>query len=296
MRSRPLENPEVLDFRFTVLLCGAASVLSFRFLTGNDLSVLLLNYEYWPQEPWRLLTANLLHGSWLHLAFNLYWLWKLGSIVEPIFDLAATAVIMVLLGMISMGAEWAFLAGGIGLSGIVYGLWGLLWALDRYNPNYAGVMDERTTTLFVVWFFICIAATAAGTMAIANIAHGAGALAGATLGLCFAFQPERRTLGRVLFLALLVFTAWAATLGRPLLNHSSQRAWELGHDGYEARVASENEQALEYLLESIERDPTDPYVWNNLSVAYSRLGQWMKAEEASARARQLGLVPDPEDD
>jgi hypothetical protein len=117
---------------------AAAAGLSIKRLQGQDLSFLILDYQAWPDEPWRLFTACLLHVNYLHLAFNLLWTLRFGYVLEPIFGSLAMAGIFVLLGMGSMAAEWAFLQGGIGLSGIGYGLFGLTWALDRYHPSFAG--------------------------------------------------------------------------------------------------------------------------------------------------------------
>jgi hypothetical protein len=54
MRSRPVEQPDSLDYRLTVLVCVAAVGLSVKYLTGKDLSALTISYETWPREPWRL--------------------------------------------------------------------------------------------------------------------------------------------------------------------------------------------------------------------------------------------------
>ena len=120
MRDRPVERPDLLDARATITLVIAALVISVRRFQGFELDVLLLAYEAWPREPWRLFTSCLLHGGWLHLAFNLYWILRFGSILEPVFGALTRAILFLFLGTSSMAAEWAFARGGIGLSGIAY--------------------------------------------------------------------------------------------------------------------------------------------------------------------------------
>jgi len=292
MKERPVENVDFLGFRVTILVAVAAVGLTIKFLTGRDMSALMINYEAWPEEPWRLLTACLLHGSWLHLAFNVYWTFRFGAIVEPIFGIAATLGIYILFGATSMGAEWAFLGKPIGLSGVVYGLFGLLWALDRYHPNYAGVMNQGTTQLFVVWFFFCIVATYTGMLSIANIAHGVGAVVGGLLGLSFAFREDRRRIGRFTLPVLVITIAMLSTIGRPYVNLSPYRAFELFDDSLEALKAGDYEGAAAILEEAVSRNPEFGTAWHNLGVAYQRLGRPIDAARAFSRADELGYEPE----
>src|SRR5687767_2713344 len=111
----------------------------------------------------------------LHLAFNLYWLWVLGTLVEQSFGHVRTALLLVFLAAASGAADFALAEGGVGLSGVGYGLFGMLWVLSRRDPRFAGAVDSGTVALFVTWFFLCIVGTYFGTMNVGNVAHGAGA-------------------------------------------------------------------------------------------------------------------------
>jgi GlpG protein len=47
-------------------------------------------------ELWRLFTSVLLHGSILHLVFNIYWFWVFGTSIEKVFGHAKTAALILL--------------------------------------------------------------------------------------------------------------------------------------------------------------------------------------------------------
>ena len=47
---------------------------------------------YFANEYWRLLTVALVHGSLIHLLFNMYALWIIGPIVKPPAMLASTSI------------------------------------------------------------------------------------------------------------------------------------------------------------------------------------------------------------
>ena len=105
-------------------------------------------------EPWRLVSSMLPHGSLFHLAFNLYWVWLFGTLLEERLGSVAAAGIVALTAAGSAAAEYALFYGGIGLSGVVYGLFGLLQVLKTRDPRFLGVLDQGTVNLLVAWFFI----------------------------------------------------------------------------------------------------------------------------------------------
>jgi membrane associated rhomboid family serine protease len=293
VRSRPVQHPDLLDFRATIVIAAAAAVLTIRTMQGADLAFLALDYRAWPQEPWRLLTTCLLHANLLHLVFNLMWMWQLGSALEAIFGLRAMIGVYLLLALVSSAAQWGLAGAGIGLSGVVYGLFGLTWALDRYHPSYGGILDPRTTQLFIVWFFLCIVFTVTDVLPIGNEAHGAGAICGGLLGLALSPWPRRRRSGRLGLAAFVLASIAVATVARPYVTYSDARPWELFYDGTQALIADEYESAARSLESAVERDPDMGPAWYNLSLAYRALGRPQDAVHAAQRAADLGTrAPD----
>src|SRR4051794_15366510 len=87
-------------------------------------------------QPWRLITSIFPHADIFHLAFNVYWIWVFGTLLEETFGHLAYAGIVLLLAAGSGAAELAVLDGGVGLSGVGYGLFGMLFVLSRRDPRF----------------------------------------------------------------------------------------------------------------------------------------------------------------
>ncbi len=87
-------------------------------------------------EPWRLVTANLLHFGVLHLALNVIALLVFGGLVERTLGSARTVLIA---GLAALGATLAGLWAGyqmmVGASGIVAGFVGALLWLELRLPE-----------------------------------------------------------------------------------------------------------------------------------------------------------------
>lgn len=145
-------------------------------------------------EVWRLFSPCVLHSEFLHILFNMIWLWVLGRPIEQRIGLAKTGLLSVAAGVSSNTIQ--YLVSGpffIGYSGIVMALAGFIWMRQRIAP-WEGYPLNRTTVLFLllfvasmfvlsfVSFFLQIFTTVAFAPNIANTAHIAGALIGALLG------------------------------------------------------------------------------------------------------------------
>lgn len=87
-------------------------------------------------EPWRLVTANLLHADLVHLVFNVLGLLALGALVERPLGALRTVLVLGLSGGAAMASAW--LAGYdalVGASGMVAGLAGALLWLEFRRPE-----------------------------------------------------------------------------------------------------------------------------------------------------------------
>jgi GlpG protein len=281
--------PPLADFlRYPVtggvgVLAVAATVF---WHSGGDISHLVMSFRAWHGEFWRLFTSALPHVNIFHLLFNLYWLWVFGSAVEANLGRLSTAAIFLFFAAGSAAAEYAVFQGGVGLSGVGYGLFGLLWVLSRRDERFSDAVDARTVGLFVAWFFLCIALTACGIMAIGNVAHGMGAVQGVLLG--FAIVVQR---GKHLVIAglagLMLLVLAAATVGRPFVNLSRQGGADLAHAGYLDLEAGRNESAVALFERAVQLDDRQAAWWYDLGIAHQRLGHEREATEAYQRAVKL---------
>jgi len=194
---------------------------------ANDLKLGMLSL-IWEGELWRPFTSSLLHANFVHAAFNMYWLVVFGSVLEGRFGSWRFLGVIVLLCYVSAMPEFIVdnynqpvdqQIGGVGFSGVGYGLFGLLWIGRRWRPEFREVCNDSTVRVFIGWFFVCIILTRLEIMPVANIAHGTGCLFGALYGLA-ALKPHRRR--RWIVLAVVASAAVLSTLiGFP------------GHRGYE---------------------------------------------------------------
>jgi len=217
---QPPSPKSLLHYPITGGVSLLAILVSGVRMAGHEIPLLYLDDTWWQGQPWRLVTSALPHGGIFHLLFNLYWLWTFGTLVEQRFGELKTLGMFVLFAAGSGAAEYAFLAGGIGLSGVVYGLFGFLWILTRRDPRFRNVIDQHTRRLFVGWFFLCILLTIVGIMLIANIAHGMGAVLGVMLGEAVAGRRSRRRWARLAIVATAALCGVLASVARPYVNLS----------------------------------------------------------------------------
>ncbi len=179
-------NPESLSFRLPrhLLFWDPVQFVASR---GDPLCSIRQG------EVWRLVTPIFLHGSPLHLVFNMLWLVQLGGQIEVQRGTWRFALIVLLTAAVSSMAQaiapaWrgnaileAF-AGGIpfgGMSGVVYGLFGFVWMRSQFEPGSGFIMPQSTVIILIGWLFLCMTGLVGN---VANVAHLVGLIVGMTLG------------------------------------------------------------------------------------------------------------------
>ena len=131
-------------------------------------------------QPWRLITAIFLHGSLLHLGFNMWVLMDLGPIIEELYGSARFLFVFIVTGV--CGYILSFLTGhpnSVGASGSLLGLIGLLLALTWGRQSIA-MRTLRSQLLYWLVYIAVIGFVMQG--AIDNYAHIGGFAAGFLLG------------------------------------------------------------------------------------------------------------------
>jgi membrane associated rhomboid family serine protease len=251
-----------------------------------DISVLFPTAMIRRGEIWRLVTCTLPHGNILHLAFNVYWLWTFGGMIERVYGHFRTGLLIFLLAVGASALEFAFARGGIGLSGVGYGLFGFLWVLSRYDDRFRGAIDQQTIFLFVGWFFFCVATTVMNVMPVGNIAHAGGTLIGVLTGFSVILPGRRRLIIAIIILGS-GFSLWAATFGRPRVNLSEKEGYEEGKWGYEALLAGHDREAAKWLGDAVKYQPNIAAYWYDLGIAYQRIGNKTAAKSAYQKAYAL---------
>ncbi|MDR0504874.1 MAG: rhomboid family intramembrane serine protease [Bifidobacteriaceae bacterium] len=146
-----------------------------------------------PEQPYRFLTSGFVHIEIVHLLFNMYALWVVGSFLEPLLGrlrYAALFILSVLGGAVAVGL-YTGVAGGanwniptVGASGGVFGLFGaMVWVARRIGADMRGIMVILGINL--VFSFIAKGISWQG--------HLGGLVIGLALGAAYAFaSPARR--------------------------------------------------------------------------------------------------------
>jgi len=254
---------------------------------GWDVRPLTMDARAWHGQPWRLASSALPHIDVFHLALNLYWLWVFGTLVESVLGHGATAGLVLLFAIGSSAAEYALFDGGVGLSGVGYGLFGLLWVLAHRDPRFRGAVDRQIASLFLGWFVLCCFLTATGAWPVANAAHAGGALLGVLVGFVLSARgAAKMALSGVLFGAVIVMLA-CATVARPVVNFGGHVAEELALLGYLDLERDHNESAAEKLRRAVTMDAGRADWWYNLGLALQRVNDDEGSLAAYRRARDL---------
>lgn len=278
-------NP--LEARVTITLLVTSLALSLMNFSGAQFDFLIPSAKAWPGSIWALFTTCLLHGGGLHLAFNLLWTLRLGTMVESLIGSTGLALCIVLTGFGSGAIEWAFSGPYVGLSGILYGFFGLVWALNRWHPQASGFLDRSVTQTMVIWFFICILLTETGALPIANLAHGFGAILGAVLGWSLSYRADQRGWRWFAFPAasLACVLVPLVMTPKPVLLQRASEAVSLGI----AALDREDPIAAEaYFRQAIEHADLAEAHWD-LSIALRQVGRF----EEAAREHALALKMKP---
>ncbi len=139
--------------------------------------------QIWDGRYYGLVSNVFLHGNLLHLAFNTVGLFVLGAVLERTVRPIAWLSFFVASAAVASCAELAATGNvAIGASGVVYAIFGLLWAGRFYQPAWREVATPGVFRMFVGWGVICLIASAFGYLHIANAAHAGGFLFGLAIG------------------------------------------------------------------------------------------------------------------
>lgn len=176
--SRTLSGPTFQDSISLLLPCNGGAVLA------------------WGQW-WRPLSAIFVHFGWIHILSNMWCLWNLGLLGEPLLGEFGIVAAYLLTGVagnllsIAVHPQFPDQAGGVlsaGASGAVFGLAGVLLMLLR-SPLLPIPQFELKKLRRSVWYFALINFVIDGGIWLAhtrlqidNMAHLGGFLTGLALG------------------------------------------------------------------------------------------------------------------
>jgi rhomboid protease GluP len=247
---------------------------------GGNYGPLTLGGEYW-----RLVTANFVHGSIIHLAFNMWCLWSLGQLSERLFGSWVTFAVYILTGvggsLLSVG--WNPGRFEVGASGAIFGLAGAIVSGIKFGNIAVSSMQKRAILSSMVFFvgFNLFIGLAPG---IDNMCHLGGFISGLVFGVPLATAAssgKKSYEWATIVLAALVLAGVGARVVTSKGHVSQLRvaAMQLQDGNYPSAIS-----ALERATAS---DPSDAQAHGLLGYAYEMNHQRDKAIAAYERALQL---------
>ena len=255
-------------------LCGLTFFWQIKMGIGGST---LLGYpgfvdslHLWGGEYWGLWTSFFLHAGVVHLVFNLYWLYHFGTAVESYVGWRKYLAFWVVGTAVSNVIQLA-VAGvsGVGASGFVYALFGLIWIGKRGHPYLARLVDAQTTIIFIVWLLACFVLTWTGLLRVGNGAHLGGLLFGGMCAYAFLVRNDFRLQGAALAITVLSFV--------PLFYAPWVGTWNLAQ-GFKAYNQGNFQRAADYISQ-VRLPQYDEYNTEILADCYSQLDRPGKAVE-----------------
>ncbi|MCX6378133.1 MAG: rhomboid family intramembrane serine protease [Armatimonadetes bacterium] len=285
-RKRATENVPYITYALIIasIILTAAYWLSMERSTAtsliSQLSVQGVRMErlIWQGHLQYFLLNIFYHGSWAHLLFNMYWTYKLGSVLEVTLPRYAYLGFLVGAALISNGVELAlFGQAGIGISGVVYALFGLLWAGRGKYESWRFTVSGETYKTFVVWAVLCVITTYMGVMNIANGAHFGGMLFGMAIG--WLFVSPRRKIEWAIPLALMTLITILSITWLPW-----RTEWYI-YKSEEALRKKQYAQAVNWYERGLKSIGSKPLLY------YAGLEAWMAvAQEAYEKRDEKGIA------
>ena len=149
---------------FLAMLARGLSVLAptpdqLMHWGANNAGSVLINGEWW-----RIVTAMFVHVGILHLATNMWCLWNLGLLAEPLMGSFGVLAVYILTGaagnLLSVDMNWLFpirdggiyFPAGAGASGAVFGIAGALIVLLKSNRLPLPPLELKRLRKSVIYF------------------------------------------------------------------------------------------------------------------------------------------------
>ena len=165
----------------TIALIAASVVAGVLTGLSSNMEPVGVELVFWMPaiehgQLWRLITPIFLHVGAVHLIFNMWWLYDLGNLIEKKLGWQRFAALVFTIALISNFGQ--YLTSGpnfMGMSGVVYGLFGYAWVRGRMDP-WSGLFLRRDVVVWMMlWFVACLLGIIPH---VANAAHGFGLVVG----------------------------------------------------------------------------------------------------------------------
>ena len=234
----------------------------------------------WNGGYWALVTSAFVHFALWHVAFNVYWLWVLGSRLEQAIGSLRFLAFFVVSAIVSSSFQLAVSDDtGIGASGVVYAIFGFMWLTRHRHPHFNEVLDTKTIQIFFIWLVGCVVAAFLDVWDVGNAAHISGLLFGAAVAGAFVLQFNRR----LMFVGLATLVVLSIV---PLFWCPWSITW-LSHKAYNAHAEERYDAALKRYTQIINLDPENSWAYLNRSFVYESLSKPDEAQADLQKAQEI---------
>jgi rhomboid protease GluP len=233
---------------------------------------------------WRLLTCAFIHGSLLHIAFNMWCLWDLGRLAESLYGHWTFAAVYLITGAAASltSVAWNPVVLSVGASGAIFGIAGALIAsfyLGEFSLPRSALAGTLRSLLVFAGYNLFFGAVIARTD---NAAHIGGLVMGLILGALVArIAPMHDDIGRriaVLLVGIVLVAGGIMWLQR-------SRAYLLhAQSGAELLNQGKTDEAIAELQKAIQQKPDFIAAHATLARAYARKHDY---ENAAAEMRRV---------
>ncbi|ENN86436.1 transmembrane rhomboid family protein [Rhizobium freirei PRF 81] len=281
----------IVELKFGVIPSkGDTPDIQTLLVFGGTFRMRIMQYGEW----WRLVTASLLHGNFLHLAFNCFALWRAGILLERLIGwrwFAALFCVSAIGGSVASLLINLDNIVGVGASGGIIGLFAAVIVASFHFPS--GPLPEilrMGAIQILVPSILPLVAQTAGGMNIDYAAHLGGALAGGIVSLVLlkawpSKQPHPRfsvaaLIGSIGFAIIAAGSIWpisqlrAGYLADPFVQYF-QGQYQLAADDFAASAQRDEKAAPYYHLWRFlaQTRGNDSQAASNLRIAASKLDQ-----------------------
>ena len=265
------------DPLLTWMLCGLAVLITVANTTSSPSATDLWSHighctDATPSDIWNghyyfLISSVFLHSNFMqglgvtHLIFDVYWMFRMGSVLESTIGTLYYFLFFLAAAFVSSCAELLVTGStGIGLSGVVYAVFGLLWAGRGRYPEWGEMASPANIRLFISWGILCFILTALHLLAVGNWAHTGGLAFGYGVGLAF-FVPRHRWIGVASVVALVGLTVLSLTY----MPWSADWTFWKGNKAFDA----DNYARAIYWYNKSLKDGVDPEpAWENIASSW----------------------------
>ncbi|MCE0555824.1 rhomboid family intramembrane serine protease [Motilimonas sp. E26] len=185
-RNFPIVTVSLIVLNLCIFFVTLSGVIDEETLSKS----LVMDPIYFADAPWTLISYQFLHGSWLHILGNMYFLYVIGDNLEDALGKTTYLLLYLFFGIVGGLAFYAIhlgeMAPMVGASGAIAGLFGVyLMLFKKAKLSFMFIVYQARLpawAYFLIWLGINVYGFVASSEGVAWSAHIGGFIAGLIAG------------------------------------------------------------------------------------------------------------------